>query len=319
VTTLSLAEVRRIADVRAPWCVTVYGDADAWLGSTGPGEAAERQIQRAARALTDAAASEHVIAGVRDRLGSVGSPSGRAAVPLGHRARSVGIFLTSEQCDVFALATMPAPRVTVSDRFDVAPLADAALALTSRVFVLAASENSARLVDVTADPARIIDVTGLPASPGIEREVGSAHGDRVSAGSRAGEGTAQLRPYAESLVRHVTPVVHEAGAMLAIVAAEPLASMIEAGVILHSDVPSEILAAAPGLAAVDELSAAQVADLAASVVVEQKERARRAEISLLSEADPLPALRDLASVEAALHTSAAVTNSRTAEVDGPSR
>jgi hypothetical protein len=308
VTTLSLAEVRRIADARAPWCVTIYGDADAWLGSSRPSEAAERQIQLAARVTMDAAAAEHVVATVRDRLRSAGPSLGRAAVLLAHRVRSVGIFVTSEECDVFALTTMPRSEVTVSDRFDVAALAEAALALTPRVFVLAASENSARLVDVTAHPARVIDLAGLPAHPGIEREVDSTNGDRVTWGSRLpDEGTNRSRAYAESLIRQVVPVVHEAGAMLAIAAAEPLASMLEADVILYSVVPSQILPSVPGLAPPAELSAAQLADLAAPIVDEQEERARLAEISLLSEEDALLTLRDIASVEADLQDSSAAT------------
>ena len=158
-----------------------------------------------------------------------------------HPVRSVGIFVSSEERDVVALATMPAPGVTVSDRFDVAPLVDAALALAPRVFVLAASESSARLIDVTAHPARIVGVTDLPAPAAIAEEVDSTNGDRVWDASRLpGPGTTSLREYAESLIRRVAPVVHDAGALLAIAAAEPLASMLEADVILHSVVPSQI-------------------------------------------------------------------------------
>ncbi|MEN8600708.1 hypothetical protein [Microbacterium rhizosphaerae] len=302
--TLSLAEVRRIADVRAPWCVTVYGDADAWLGSDRPSAAAEVQIRLVARALTDAAASERVIGGVRDRLEGAASSLRLAVAPLGHRPRSVGIFVTPEECDVFPLTTDAAPGVTVSDRFDVAPLVDAALSLTSRVFVLAASEDSARLIDVTAHPARSIDLEDPPAPPGIERETESED-ERAAPGAHLSEeAMTRLRVYAEALIRHVAPVVQEAGAMLAIAAAEPLASMLEANVILHSVVPSQILPLAPGLAAADELDADQLADLAAPVVKEQTQRAREAERSRLSDTDPLLTLRDIASMEAGLREGA---------------
>lgn len=40
----SVAALRRIADAHAPWCVTVYGTADAWLRSSHPTEAAHAQI-----------------------------------------------------------------------------------------------------------------------------------------------------------------------------------------------------------------------------------------------------------------------------------
>ena len=299
---LSMSEVLRVASVASPWCVSVYSDDDTWLRGNHRNEAAEVQIRLAAHAMNRAGAPAHVIAAVRAQMERAASPSRPEAVSFDHRIRSVGIFATPESCDVFALATLPAPRVHVSNRFVIGPLLDAALALGPRICVLAASENAARLVDVTSYPARLIEVPDLPQDLASTVNLDLTHDRQTLAHRRISEEPKErLRVYAKALLRAVHEPVRHAKAMLAIVAAEPLASL------LHAEADPQFAALAPVPGNPDRLSLEDLANLVTPRADAHRERARRLQISRLENTDPGLVLADVAQIHAALRNGAVDT------------
>lgn len=297
---VSVSDVRRIAGMRAPWCVTIYGDAAAWLRGDHPDAAAESQIRLAIEALIDARAPADAVAAIRGLLSTAASRSRLESIPFDRRVRAVAIFATPVTCEMFPLDIAPPFQVSASDRFVVGPLLAAALALDPPVFVLAASENALRLIDVTAHPATTLDVPGLPLNLASTVDLDLTHDRETLAHLRTSEDPKErLREYARAIVRVVEPVVRHAGAMLVIGAAEPLASIIHADAILHIG-PTRILAPWSLHGNPDGLSADQLADLAAALIGAERERAREARIARLDGTEPELALRDVAAIEAAL-------------------
>jgi hypothetical protein len=80
------------------------------------------------------------------------------------QANSLAVLATPDSLRTFRLATEVTETVEVSDRFHLKPLIRA-MAFPQHAFVLALSENDARLVEVFADqPATAVSVPGLPDS-----------------------------------------------------------------------------------------------------------------------------------------------------------
>lgn len=80
------------------------------------------------------------------------------------QANSLAVLATPDSLRTFRLATGVTEAVEVSDRFHLKPLMRA-MAFSQHAFVLALSENDARLVEVFADqPARLVSASGLPDS-----------------------------------------------------------------------------------------------------------------------------------------------------------
>jgi hypothetical protein len=219
-------DVRRLADVRSPWCVTIYGDADHWMRGNHAADAAKAQIRLAADSLESAGAPSETIAAIRARLEDLTDPARSSAHTIDRRAQSVGIFASEDAAELFALTSHPTEWVGVSDRFVVGPLLEAALSLVPPVFVLALSENVVRLVDVTAHPVELLDVTGIPRD--LKGHVAlDLTGDRntLSHLRTSEEPKERLRQYARAIDHAVEPVLRRSGALLVIAAAEPIASI----------------------------------------------------------------------------------------------
>lgn len=286
-------EVRRIADARAPWCVTVYGDAGAWLRGNHPTEHARTQIRDALRALADAGAPASTIDAIRNQLERLASDTADR-VGLDARIRSVGIFATPGECESIPLVTSPASWVGVGDRFLIAPLVDGMLAVQPPVFVLAASENSIRLVDVTAHPARVVDVPGVPETLRTTVRL-DLTGDRDTlAHLRTSEDPKErLREYSRAIHQAIGPIRHEAGALLLIAAAEPLSS------ILRDTLPNAASLAGMLPGNHDDDAPDRLAELADSRVGEVRTRRRESQLDRLTEASPSLVLYELDAIEKA--------------------
>ena len=261
-------DVQRIADARAPWCVTVYGDVESWLRGNHPNGTAQAQIRSATDSLRTSGAPDGIIRAIQRQLEEVATPPAEALGAVNGRARSIGIFATEAGSEAFLLTTTPTSRVQISDRFLVAPLLEGALALVPAVFVLALSEKEVRLVDVTQHPASALEVPGLPHD--LESTVAlDLTGDRDTlAHLRISEDPkGRLREFARAIDLAVEPVLRRDGAVLVIAAAEPLASIYRSTT-RYGSIASSVIVGNHDGATPDEL-----ANLAAPIVA----RARRAE------------------------------------------
>lgn len=218
-----LHDVQRLADVRAPWCVTIYGDADFWLRGNHATEEARAQIRSALDGLRIGGAPAEVADAMRQHLDRISVPSASRPGQVDRRARAVGIFAAETDADVFGLTTSPSPWVGVADRFLVGPLLEGALALVPPVFLLAISENEVRLVDVTKHPVEMVEVPDLPHD--LKSTIAlDLTGDRETlAHLRTSEDPkVRLREYARAVDRAVAPVLRQADATLVLAATEPL-------------------------------------------------------------------------------------------------
>lgn len=140
-------------------------------------------------------------------------------------SNSLAVFLTAKKVRTYRLPNQLTATVQVSDRFHLKPLLRA-VTFPHTAFVLALSQNSARLVEVTRDsPAMEVQLETLPqnidaAVPAVEdgRETSNRlialQGDRV-----------RLEQYARAVDRSLRPLFTGSQRPLIIAAAEPLASI----------------------------------------------------------------------------------------------
>lgn len=298
----SVPEARRIADVRAPWCVTIYAEASAWLRGNRATLRAQAQMRTVANHLAGTRAPAVILEAFGSLLEQCAARPAAGSAPSDHRVRSVGIFAVPESCDLFPLTTTPAGWVGVGDRFLVAPVLQAALALRPPVHVLAASEHRVRLIDVTAGPAQVIRVPDLPRNLAAAMRL-DLTGDRNTwAHLRISEDPKErLHEYAGLLHRAVEPELRDAGALLIICAAEPLASILRA----TRPPRVNVIGVLPGNH--DEATPDQLADLAAPTVAGQRSEVLAARLRSLESASPELVSRHPGAIGAALRLGAVDT------------
>ena len=221
-----LSDVRRIASVRAPWCITIYGDADSWLRGSGDGGAADRQVRATITRLRAEGVSENAVNDARHRLTEARALIGTWGA-LDHHRASIAVFATESSVETFLFPEPPEWWVGVSRQFLVGPLLAGALARLPRAFVLAISESSVRLVDVTATPPHAIDVPGLPSDlrSALDRD---PRDDRTGLARLrlAVDRRERLNEFARVVDSALDPVLRRARALLIIAAAEPMASIM---------------------------------------------------------------------------------------------
>lgn len=141
-------------------------------------------------------------------------------------SNSLAVFITPETIRTFRLPNALSAVAMASDRFFIKPLLRA-FAFPQAGFVLAASQNAVRLVEVTPDaPAFDVAVADLP------RDAASSVG-KASLGGRSPSGRIQgsegqkvrLHQYSRAIDRAIRPVLSGQKLPLILAAAEPLASI----------------------------------------------------------------------------------------------
>ncbi|WP_167050838.1 hypothetical protein [Salinibacterium sp. ZJ77] len=290
----SLTDVRRLADARAPWSATIYGDAEAWLRGNHPSELARAQIRAARDALREAGAPEAVADEICVQLEQLTRPSA-AHAPIDSRIATVAIFATAEHTEIIPLTTTPAPWVGVSDRFLIAPLLEGMLALQPVAFVLAASENRIRLIDTNVHPAAAIDVPGLPEDFRSSTNLDLA-GDRDALAHlrKTEDPDVRLREYARDIHHAVEPVRRAAQAVVVLAATQPLLSALEA----TAPAADQIIGHVGGNH--DDDTPERVADLADGVVRQYRAGVQQAHVDRLAASPPEMSVHGLEAVERAV-------------------
>lgn len=178
-----------------------------------------------------------------------------------HQATSLALYVTPEKITTFRLPTRLEPFVEVADRFHIKPLIRA-LAFPDVAFILALSENSARLVELHGDlPAEIVTVAGLPknmdASGARDKSRDVSPGGRFQ--GRAGE-TFHRRNYSRKIDAALRPLF--AGRDIPLI----LACVDEFDTIYRSVNTYEHLAAEIVTGNPDRLSVSELAEKARPIV-----------------------------------------------------
>jgi hypothetical protein len=212
------ADLEGLLSVRDAACVSIYVP-------TAPEERGERdrlEFKRlAAEALEQVTGREsmNVLRDVLDDLADDGAFWAR-------QAHSLAVFATPSGARTFQVANRLSPLVEVSDRFHVKPLLRSAT-FPQAAFVLALSQNGARLVEVSPDaPAVEVSVAGMPSD--AASAVGKASiADRSPVGRLQGsEGEkVRLRQYARRVEEALRPTLSGLDLPLILAASEPLVSI----------------------------------------------------------------------------------------------
>jgi Bacterial archaeo-eukaryotic release factor family 11 len=142
------------------------------------------------------------------------------------QAHSLAVFATPSGARTFQVANRLSPLVEVSDRFHVKPLLRSAT-FPQAAFVLALSQNGARLVEVSPDePPAEVRVAAMPrdaASAVGKSSIADRSADRRIQGSEGQK--IRLRQYARRVEQALRPVLAGLELPLILAATEPLESI----------------------------------------------------------------------------------------------
>jgi hypothetical protein len=144
----------------------------------------------------------------------------------GRQAHSLAVFATPSGARTFQVANRLSPMVEVSDRFHVKPLLRSAT-FPQAAFVLALSQNGARLVEVSPDaPPAEVRVPGMPsdaASAVGKASIADRSPDRRVQGSEGQK--LRLRQYARRVDEALRPTLTGLDIPLILAGSEPLESI----------------------------------------------------------------------------------------------
>jgi hypothetical protein len=170
------------------------------------------------------------------------------------QAHSLAVFATPSGARTFQVANRLSPMVEVSDRFHVKPLLRSAT-FPQAAFVLALSQNAARLVEVSPDdPPAEVRVPGMPsdaASAVGKASIADRSADRRVQGSEGQK--VRLRQYARRVEEALRPVLSGLDLPLILAATEPLASIFRS-VSTYPHLAGPVIAGNPDARTDDELA-----------------------------------------------------------------
>ncbi|WP_119270549.1 baeRF11 domain-containing protein [Taklimakanibacter deserti] len=198
-------ELTRLANARKPGSVTIVLPTTKVTQDIGASIIELKNLAKeAARQLRDAAFDKRKIAAIEEQIEDLAGDDAFWA----HQATSLALYVTPDNLATFRLPTRLEPLVEVADRFHIKPLIRA-LAFPDVAFILALSENNARLVEMHGDlPAEALKVDGLPKN--MDAAGARAKSRDVSPGGRfqggAGE-TFHRRTYARKIDAALRPLL----------------------------------------------------------------------------------------------------------------
>jgi Bacterial archaeo-eukaryotic release factor family 11 len=219
------SDLEQLLEVRDMACVSIY------LPTT-PEERGERDRLEfgslAADALGQLAAApveRATIDGVREVLDDLAEDADFWA----RQAHSLAVLATPSAAQTFQVVNRLSPMAEVSDRFHLKPLLRSAT-FPQAAFVLALSQDAARLVEVSPDaPPAEVSVPGMPsdaASAVGKASIADRSPNRRLQGSEGQK--VRLRQYARHVRDALRPLLNGLDLPLILAASEPLASIYRA-------------------------------------------------------------------------------------------
>jgi hypothetical protein len=215
------ADLEQLLSVRDAACVSIYVP-------TTPEERGERDRLEfkglADEALEQLTAASIAVGDLRDAFDDLADDQEFWV----RQAHSLAVFATPSETRTFQVANRLSPIVEVSDRFHVKPLLRSAT-FPQAAFVLALSQNGARLVEVSPDaPPAEVRVAGMPsdaASAVGKASIADRSPDRRVQGSEGQK--LRLRQYARRVDEALRPTLSGLDLPLIVAATEPLASIFQ--------------------------------------------------------------------------------------------
>lgn len=216
-------EIRSLIEIRADACVSIYLPTTPETQHVTTSRIALGNLARMALEQLDAAGfDKRRRAALEDELEALREDDEFWRL----QAHSLAVLATPDGLRTFRLATEVSEMVEVSDRFYLKPLLRS-VALPQHAFVLALSENGARLVEVYADlPPSEVRVPGLPDS--AADAAGRASLNNLTQGTRNANAEGKkklLLEYARKVDAALRPVLAGRETPLILAATDPLAPM----------------------------------------------------------------------------------------------
>jgi hypothetical protein len=260
------ADLEQLLSVRDSACVSIYLP-------TAPEERGERdrlEFKRLAGEALEQLAGAPASDGVRDALDELADDTEFWA----RQAHSLAVFASPSGTRTFQVPNRLSPMVEVSDRFHVKPLLRSAT-FPQAAFVLALSQNGARLVEVSPDEAPAeLRVPGMPsdaASAVGKASIADRSPDRRIQGSEGQK--LRLGQYARRVDAALRPILAGLDLPLIVAGTEPLSTIFRSvstyphvarGVIAgNPDAKSDAELADAGRRVLDELYADELGELRA--------------------------------------------------------
>ena len=254
------SDVERLMTVRRDGCVSIYLPT-----SPVPAEADAARIDlknlsgEARSQLAEIDMDRHAVRDIEEALEAVAGDDGFWA----RQGRSLALFATQAGARSFRLPNRLTRMVEVSDRFHVKPLLRT-LTFPQAAFVLALSQNGARLVEVTPDDAPVeAEVPEMPADAASavgKASLGDRSADRRIQGSEGKK--VRLRQYAHRVEQALRPRLSGMNLPLILASTEPLESIFRAAN-TYPHLAEPVIQGSP-----DELSDAELAEASRSVLDE---------------------------------------------------
>jgi len=283
---------RRLAAVRADACVSIYVETTPLTQQADASRIAFQNLARDAMAQLEAAGFDKRRAlALAEHFDDIAEDDDFWAV----QARSLAVLATPDSVRTFRLANRLTPTAQVSDRFHLKPLLRA-ITFPHAGFVLALSENDARLVAFSADgapqEARVPDMPKDAASAVGKSSINDRSHSRRIAGSEGQK--VRLRQYARAVEAALRPVLRGETAPLILACNPPLEQIFRSvcsyphlladGFHEATDrsTPAELAAAARPI--LDASYAAEVADLRAHFAARLDQRRATTDVSLAARA-----------------------------------
>lgn len=262
--------VRALADHQGPGCVSVYIPTGV---TSDDGEHARIDLKNARDEAVALLQDVDLERGALDRIVESFDDLIDDSFYWSHQSRSLAVFVEDGYIETFRLPNELTRRVDVSDRFLLKPLLRT-LTSTQSAFVLALSQNAARLVEVGPDStAHEVTVPDMPASAASYAGKASI-ADRSPSGRIQGSEGQKVRmaQYSRGVDQALRPLLSGSGLPLILAAAQPLDAIFR-GVSAYSLLLDESIPGNPeeltdqdlGKAArpiLDQVNAARAADFA---------------------------------------------------------
>src|SRR4051795_5442652 len=216
------ADLERLLAVRDPACVSIYLP-------TAPEESGGRgriEFKNLSAEALEQLAPAPLARGALDEMREVLDDLAEDEAFWARQAHSLAVFATPSGARTFQVPNRLSPMVEVSDRFHVKPLLRSAT-FPQAAFVLALSQNAARLVEVSPDaPPAEVRVPGMPrdaASAVGKASIADRSPDRRIQGSEGQK--LRLRQYARRVEEALRPILSGLDLPLILAGTEPLTSI----------------------------------------------------------------------------------------------
>ena len=219
----TLPELKALAATRADACVSIYLPTTPVTQDTAASRIELKNLTKVALGQLEAVRfDKRRLAVIGDQLAELADDDGFWK----YQAMSLAVLVTPDAMRTFRLPNRLTAMAEVSDRFHLKPLLRA-ITFPHETFVLALSENAARLVEAFADlPAQEVKIRDLPkdGADALKRQANDKGSQRISDRGKEGEKDL-LRKYARQVDAALRAVLAGRDTPLILAATEPLASI----------------------------------------------------------------------------------------------